>query len=341
MKYAFNTVSCAILLCTTLFWGCAGPVDESAPDYAEFESVWQYLKVFSIYQDRIPEDPFSFSSPEDLLASVADTLKGNDYTCYYYSTVPGVTTINLARSTPSLVASGREIVTFDSLTDSTALISIASFDYGVTFNQFMALLPRVHRFTNIIIDLRFNPGGEIVEATDIIDAFLPVNTSYIMAHEREYQEGKSVVDTAIWHPWKTNEVARVELREKKVVVLFDSGSASASEILIAALKDCAGATLVGTRSYGKGMGQIRLQRRDRKILQITFLQLKGLDGGSIGEYHRIGIEPDIPASGSDEEWLLTAVQVHEPRVTSLRPLRKRTPRTTACEPAGYRVVYEE
>ena len=331
------------VVCIIIAFGCAGPVDENAPDYAEFESVWQYLKVYSIYQERIPEDPFVFDHPQDVLLAIADTLYGSDLN-HHYTRYAGISDIyTTADAAPEIVSAATdEVVSFDSLTDSTAVIRISSFDYKVTFNQFMALLPKVYKhFPNLIIDLRSNGGGEIEEATSIIDAFLPVNTPYIMAREREYQKDTRTATTVEWHSWNTVETARVELRGKNVVVLMDSNSASASEIVIAALKDGpTGATLVGTRSYGKGIGQIRLQRRDRPIIQITFLQLKGISDRT-GEYHHKGIEPDIRASGSDDQWLLTAVQVHEPSVTRLRSLRKEPPHPVSFEPAGYRVVYEE
>ncbi|MBN1757848.1 MAG: hypothetical protein JW863_05995 [Chitinispirillaceae bacterium] len=344
------SIICGTVASIFFIFGCAGPVDENAPDYAEFESVRQHLKVYSIYQDRVPADPFAFETPEDIMLAIADTLYGSDinhhYTRYLYDVPPAVTTTSSAESIAPLAVAGNEIVTFDSLTDSTACIKIKSFEYGVTFNQFMALLPKVYnRFPNLIIDLRSNGGGEIDEATSIIDAFLPVNTPYIQAREREYHEDTHTDTTIDWHPWRTVEIARVELRDKKIVILMDANSASASEIVIAALKDGpTGATLVGTRSYGKGIGQIRLQRRDRLTLQITFLQLKGITDRT-GDYHHKGIEPDIPASGTCEQWLLTAVQVHEPQVTSLPPQNpcnrnKQAPRFT-LEPAGYRVVYEE
>lgn len=345
MNVRFFMSGLVVPVVMVLLGGCAGPVDENATDYAEFESVWQYLKVYSIYQDRIPDDPFAFSDPEDIMLAVNDTLYGNNYTCFAgYSDITITPATNIS---PLTTKQTDEVVRFDSLTDSTAVIKISSFIYGVTFNEFRALLPLVQRFPNLIIDLRSNGGGEIVEVDSIIADFLPNHTPYIQARERRYDKNTR---TAFWVDWRplrsdSGKVARRELRNKKVVILADSESASASEILIAALKDGdnVGATLVGTRSYGKGIGQVRLlrERRGRPILQITFLQLKGLEGGSIGEYHHKGIEPDIPASGSDEEWVLTAVRVHEPGVTSLPPLRKRTARMAAYEPAGYRVIYEE
>ncbi len=357
-----------MVLFTMLGGGCAGPVDENAPDYSEFESVWQYLKVYSIYQDRVPEDPFVFPTYCSLMHAIADTLYGRNYTIYNDADCNAQNmgnSVSLAGIPPGEdkpVSIGRTVglelrktVFFDSLTDSTACIRIKHFtqgdidydssgklvQYDYTSETFFEILSEVAPFPNVIIDLRANGGGAIDEATNIIDAFLPFGTPYILAREREYQVDTRTARTLEWHAWKTVETARFELRGKKIVILMDGNSASASEIVIAALKDGpTGATLVGTRSYGKGIGQIRLQRRDRPMLQITFLQLKGISERT-GAYHHLGIEPDISAGGLSEEWLLTAVQVHEPGVTRLRTLQKQVSPTTAFVPAGYRTVYEE
>ena len=117
-----------VVVLTVLGGGCAGPVNEYATDYSEFESVWQYLKVYSIYQDRVPEDPFAFKTPQDIMLAVADTLYGNDLAHHYtrYAFVSGHSAAQISSS--ATVALAGEIVTFDSLTDSTAVIRITSFD---------------------------------------------------------------------------------------------------------------------------------------------------------------------------------------------------------------------
>jgi hypothetical protein len=84
---------------------------------------------------------------------------------------------------------------------------------------------------------------------------------------------------------------------------MDTMTASASELLIAALYEGDTATrLIGTRSYGKGIGQVEVIRRrditydppyiNRRLLLITFLQLRGVSP-RIGDYHRVGIQPDL------------------------------------------------
>ena len=102
------------------------------PDLIEFESVWQYLKVYSIYQDRVPEEPFLYSSPEEMLKSLNDTLRGNNYTDYNYSRFGRSASIS-NKNNNNVVS----IVTFRAINDTTGLIRIIdSFTTGITYYHF-------------------------------------------------------------------------------------------------------------------------------------------------------------------------------------------------------------
>lgn len=268
------------------------------PDLIEFESVWQYLKVYSIYQDRVPEEPFLYSSPEEMLESMNDTLRGHDYTDYNYSRFGRSASIS-NKNNNNVVSR----VTFRVVNDTTGLIDIDScFTTGITYYQFLSCLQDVEKYKNLIVDLRDNAGGDIEEMDSIIEAFLPAGKEYILARERKYDKRSHKAETLEWHPWVTKRAARKELENKNITVLVNDRTASASEILAAALKDCYPAKLVGQRTYGKAIGQIILQRRDhRPTLQITYLQLRRINGD---DYHRVGIQPDslaftkqIPALG--------------------------------------------
>ncbi len=341
LPLVFVTLTYATVLLMT---GCIGPIDENDILYSELESVWQYLKAYSIYQDssiyegRIPSDPFVYEEPAELMRTVCDTLYGEYYTVYgVISSYRIGNACGTCGDGYQFYSSRLPAVILDTLTDSTVRISITSFDYGVTYSSLINILSGVSRFPFIVIDLRGNGGGDIDETKAIVDAFIPSGKGYIMAREREYDYDKRYACTVGWHAWKTKDLARPELSGKRYTVLMDRNSASASEILIAALKDCVNATLVGGRSFGKAIGQIKIYRRDRPGMQITFLQMRGISE-RIGDYHHKGIEPDVSVEGSEQEVLLTAVKVHEPSVTRLRRLRKENVSTS---PVGaYRVIYE-
>ena len=95
-----------------------------------------------------------------------------------------------------------------------------------------------------VLDLRGNGGGLMSEAVNILSVFLPKNTLAVTskgnsaANSYEYRTSLEPVDT-----------------EMPIIVLIDSGSASASEIVAGAIQDHDRGTIMGTRSYGKGLVQ--------------------------------------------------------------------------------------
>src|SRR5262249_9817249 len=106
----------------------------------------------------------------------------------------------------------------------------------------------------LVLDLRDNPGGLLNQAIDVANLFLPEGQLIVSTRgrdpERERVE-KARKDREIFKP----------AAQRPVVVLINSESASASEIVSSALQDNKRATIVGDRSYGKGSVQklLRLQ----------------------------------------------------------------------------------
>lgn len=97
----------------------------------------------------------------------------------------------------------------------------------------------------LIIDLRGNPGGYLDAAVDIASHFLPKGADIVTEDFGNKQE--NATHTSIGYMDVPDGT--------KIVVLVDNGSASASEILAGALKDHRTATIIGTRSFGKGSVQ--------------------------------------------------------------------------------------
>jgi carboxyl-terminal processing protease len=130
-----------------------------------------------------------------------------------------------------------------------------------------------------ILDLRNNPGGLLNQAVEITNAFVdggPIVTT--RGRDPDQQQGYS---------------ARrgVNLAEgKPVVVLINGGSASASEIVSGALQDLKRATLVGTRSFGKGSVQTILPLGEEGALKLTTARYYTPSGRSI---QAKGIDPDV------------------------------------------------
>lgn len=321
-----------------LFFSCAGPIDNDNIRLSELESVWQYLNAYSIYQwedsTRIPPNPFVFAGPAELMAAIHDTLGGQSFTMYDVDFVNSYSAMLLASNTPP-----PSTITLDSLTDSTVRVDISEFASQRTYDDFARLLPKVAKYPNILIDLRGNLGGDISETDSIVEDFLPPRTKFIRARERIYNDTTRIAKT-LEHFWTTTKDPKTELSGKKVVILMDGHSASASEILIVALKEGLNATLAGDTSYGKGIGQIELVRRERPAIKITYLQMSGV--AKIGSYHRKGIPPDVLLNLNTDEnkILLAAVKILEPSRTSIRPALRKTQVSSIAQPSGYKVVYE-
>ncbi len=131
----------------------------------------------------------------------------------------------------------------------------------------------------LVIDLRGNPGGYLDAAVKIASHFLP--KGYIVVTE-DYK-GKQT--NAVHRSLGYNDVPK----GTKIVVLIDQGSASAAEILSGALQDHKKATLIGTRSFGKGSVQ-ELINVDGASLKVTVARWLTPSGRSISDG---GLTPDI------------------------------------------------
>jgi len=130
---------------------------------------------------------------------------------------------------------------------------------------------------NIIIDLRDNTGGDLDVSFNLASYFLKDNDIvYIIQHR------------------KSNEIAKLkkngELTFENILIIQNKYSASASEIFINALKENLDNVItVGTRTYGKGIGQTTYSIKNGYYVKATTFLVLTPNGNSI---HKIGIIPD-------------------------------------------------
>lgn len=136
----------------------------------------------------------------------------------------------------------------------------------------------------MIIDVRDNPGGLLTSVVDICDYLLPAGMIV-------YQEDKN--GTVLSSYESTDE----ESFDLPMVVLTNGESASASEILTAALKDYGVATIVGENTFGKGIVQSVLPLSDGSAVKLTTAKYFTPNGNDI---HGIGVAPDIEISLPDD-----------------------------------------
>ena len=135
--------------------------------------------------------------------------------------------------------------------------------------------------TGIILDLRNNPGGLVDQSVYVADAFL--NRGAVVL-TRGRTEGESARYDAM--PDALDE----KLADIPMVVLINGGSASASEIVAGALQDHKRATLVGTRSFGKGSVQSIISLGPDGAMRLTTARYYTPNNRSI---QALGITPDI------------------------------------------------
>ena len=153
----------------------------------------------------------------------------------------------------------------------------------------------------LVLDLRGNPGGYVTAAREIASQFLGDGTIFW----QEDADG-ALVETAAAPGGAATSPAI------KLVVLVDGGSASASEIVAGALHDSGRATLVGTRTFGKGTVQQWTQLEgDHGGFRLTIAKWLTPDRTWI---HGTGIEPDVevteaPVEPGDDPVLDAALEV--------------------------------
>lgn len=140
----------------------------------------------------------------------------------------------------------------------------------------------------LIIDLRNNPGGFLEAAIDMASWFLPSSKVVVREDFGQGQEGKV-------YRSKGYDIFNENL---KLVILINGGSASASEILAGALAEHNKATLVGTKTFGKGSVQELVDITSETSLKVTIARWLTPNGLSISQN---GIEPEFVVEYSLED----------------------------------------
>jgi carboxyl-terminal processing protease len=129
-----------------------------------------------------------------------------------------------------------------------------------------------------VLDLRNDPGGLLDQAIGVCDTFLDKG-------EIVSTRGRNPEDTKRWDARHSDVI-----KGKRLVLLINGGSASASEIVAGALQDHKRATLLGTRSFGKGSVQTIIPIGNDGAIRLTTARYYTPSGRSI---QAKGIEPDI------------------------------------------------
>jgi carboxyl-terminal processing protease len=149
-----------------------------------------------------------------------------------------------------------------------------------TFEEFMKGLRELKSqgMTKLILDLRLNSGGVMEAAIQIANQFLKENQLIV------YTEGRS-------HPRsEARATGKGEFETGDLVVLIDEGSASASEILAGAVQDNDRGTIIGRRSFGKGLVQEQIPFPDGSGMRLTIARYYTPSGRSIQKPYNNGFD---------------------------------------------------
>lgn len=149
---------------------------------------------------------------------------------------------------------------------------------GDDFKKALDELSAEHPLEGLIIDLRNNPGGSVTGATSVASVFVGEGEPIYKAIERKDE-------------YSVNS-ENPEPLALSIVVLINENSASAAEILAGCLKDYDLATLVGQKTFGKGVIQTIYSLRGGGAVKVTTAKYVTPKGNDI---HELGIEPNVEA----------------------------------------------
>ncbi|MCI7308496.1 S41 family peptidase [Alistipes senegalensis] len=147
-----------------------------------------------------------------------------------------------------------------------------------TYDEFRRALAslRAEGVTKLIFDLRGNSGGFLDQAIAVANEFLHKGQLIVYTEDRRHEQLREYAD------------GNGSAQDMEVVVLIDEGSASSSEILAGALQDNDRGTIVGRRSFGKGLVQRQIPYSDGSALRLTTARYYTPTGRSIQKPYTIG-----------------------------------------------------
>lgn len=171
------------------------------------------------------------------------------------------------------------------LDDAIGYISVAEFD-RVTADQFKTKIEELQGegMKRLIIDLRNNPGGEVTTVVSMADYILKDGGRILTVANKKGTE----------ETYDANDGHSLDI---PMVVLVNGNSASASEVFTGAMKDYGVATIVGTKTFGKGIVQTLMPLSDGSAIKLTTDHYYTPNGNDI---HGKGIEPDVEVELDEE-----------------------------------------
>lgn len=181
---------------------------------------------------------------------------------------------------------------FEFIDNSTGCITIPNFS-GTSKNIFYKNKDNIKKCKTLIIDLRNNTGGIVSDAKDLAQLFLDKND--IIYSSKTKNSKKTYISTT-----------SKEINNKQIIILQNEMTASASEIFITALKEnLDNIKIIGTTSYGKGIGQEEHFLLKEYAVKATTMEFYTPNNNSI---NGIGIKPDIYCTEDAKKYVLNILK---------------------------------
>ena len=244
--------------------------------------------VFAVYKDS-PADMAGIKENDEIIRVNGNEVNNKNYdkiTEFLYKDKSNEIvvkrdgkelTFEISFGTVVIPSTSSTIIKSKDATRNIGYISLSTFS-RLSFEEFQDELMKLENESNIeslIIDLRNNSGGYVASAFNIASLFL--------------EKGKTVYSLQSQDDLKVLKDETEASRKYKVVILVNGQTASAAELLTAALHDSYGATVVGEKTFGKGKVQ-NVKSYNNKIIKYTSAKWLRPNGECIDE---VGIEPDI------------------------------------------------
>ena len=177
----------------------------------------------------------------------------------------------------------RSVTSTYMIDDETGYIKIKNFGQN-TYPEMIIALAKLSQsgFSNLIIDLRDNTGGYLESAVKIINEFLPANKLIVYTQGRKSPRQEYRSD------------GKGSYQDIPLIILINEVSASASEIFAGAIQDNDRGTIIGRRSFGKGLVQQQMGFTDGSMIRLTIARYYTPSGRCIQK-------PYTPGDGKDYE----------------------------------------
>ena len=211
----------------------------------------------------------------DTVGELSNEIKGEEETTVNLEIKRGEETLELEVERRRIEVSHIES---EMLENNIGYIQVLDFDGG-TAEEFKENYESLKEqgATSLIIDIRGNGGGVVDEAIDMLEMICDKDSTLLIETDKNGNE----------------EIIKAEenpIIDVPIVVLVNETSASASEIFAGALKDHNKATIIGTKTYGKGVIQTLIRLADGSGIKITTEEYCTPNRNKI---NKVGIEPDI------------------------------------------------